>query len=561
MDELSSENWKIVQTKTFTKWVNNKLKKANFPEISNIFSDLSSGIALVNLLSALGKNISRYNEKPFSRIQRLENLSIILDFIKEQGIALVNIGPEDIVDGDQKLILGLVWTLISKMSISDILSTEFFTMREEILNWAQRVTEEYENVKIENLTTSWQDGLGFNAIIHKFRPKLVPDFFSLDSRNGIENCENAFKIAEEYLEIPKLFDPEDIIDVIKPDEKSILTYLSQFYQKFILEERQMIVKDRVRNILKGLECSLDAKNVYEEKATEFIKQKSQLLEKSSNLQALLNKANQELMEINELNTELITKSAEIHHVLSNIYHIHNMLNLKQYTPPKELSINKLDISYLDLSTIDFIITNKLLDEFKSTEAVELCNLKDLSKEIYSISDEDMQLEALKANESCFAQACFLSPLKQLASDELRQFFDMKKQALEKFSLQKKNTDAIIKDAQKMFKIKDTKRTGMISVSDFKKMLLALRVDTCIIEEPLLETEGGSISMEKMLDTLQRLCTSRIGKEQLKKAFEDIGNDCRVNAKELLFDFPIKCLKDFIEHDKISFDVIETYLNE
>lgn len=560
MDELSSENWKIVQTKTFTKWVNNKLKKAGVPEISCLFSDLSSGIALANLLRALGKDVSKYNQTPFSRIQKLENLSIILDFIKEQGISLVNIGPEDIVDGDQKLILGLVWTLISKMSISDILSSEFFTMREEILNWAQRVTEGYENVKIENLTTSWQNGLGFNAIIHKFRPKLIPEFFSLDARNGIENCEKAFKIAEESLEIPKLFDPEDIIDVIKPDEKSILTYLSQFYQKFILEERQMIVKDRLRGIIRGLDLSLDSKKIYEKKAEEFIRERSLLLEKSSNLHALLERVSEELAGINVLNTTLITKSAELHHILNNIHHVHRILNLKLYNPPEELSIDKLDTSYVDLSTIDFAKMNNLINEFKSTEAVELCRLKDLSREIYSISDEDVQLAVVKAKENLFAPVHFLSPLKQQAADELRQLFEMKKQGLEKFSLQKKNTEATLEDAKKMFKSKDTKRTGVISISDFKRMLRALRAETSMLEEPLFETED-SISMEKMLDILQKICYSRIGKEQVKKAFEEIGNDGKVNAKELLSDFPVKCLKDFVENDTISFEAIESYLNE
>ena len=95
--------------------------------------------------------------------------------------------------------------------------------------WSRRVCSGYPGVNINNVTTAFKDGLAFCAIIHRFRPELI-DFASLEAVNVKENCELAFSLADKYLGIPPLLDPEDMAECSTPDRKSILLYLSQIYQ-------------------------------------------------------------------------------------------------------------------------------------------------------------------------------------------------------------------------------------------------------------------------------------------------------------------------------------------
>lgn len=558
----NTEAWKTIQTKTFTKWVNNKLKKAEYPCIEDLFTDLSSGIALANLLHSLGKNITNYNPKPFSRIQKMENMKIILEFVKGQGISLVNIGPEDIVDGNQKLILGLIWTLISRMSISDILNSEFFTMREEILNWVQRVTEGYKNVKIEDLTNSWQNGIAFNAIIHRFRPELVPDFFSLDPTKSYENCSKAFKIAEESLDIPKLFDPEDIIDVLKPDEKSVLTYLSQFYQKFLAEERQMISREKLKSVLKGIDWSIEARNSYDKRAKAFIDQKTDVTKKIHDLSILMKTIIDELKVIEKENTELIEESVELHLLLNNIQDVHKIHNLKPYFPPHNLSTDRITMSYLTPSTIlNMNDLKRVVNEFENSEATELSKLKDISNEVYTITDKDAQIASIGSVESSFKSIHFTSKLKQNAYDKIRSLFESKKQKLSKYLDLKNSSVSIIEDANKMFKMKDGKNTGFISIVDFKKILRALRFEPSLVDDGIV-SEEGSISRERMVEILTRLSYFNMNRSQIRRAFEDTSNCDKVNISDILGDYEITGLKEIVGDDEfVSFDSIESLIDE
>jgi len=68
-------------------------------------------------------------------------------------------------------------------------------------------TAGYRNVNVRNFTTSWRDGLAFNALIHKHRPDLI-DYDNMQKSNALFNLKNSFDVAEQQLGLAKLLDPE-----------------------------------------------------------------------------------------------------------------------------------------------------------------------------------------------------------------------------------------------------------------------------------------------------------------------------------------------------------------
>ncbi|XP_077343967.1 dystonin isoform X17 [Lithobates pipiens] len=231
-----------VQKKTFTKWINQHLMKVR-KHVGDLYEDLRDGHNLISLLEVLSgdtlprerdflKTLRLPREKGRMRFHRLQNVQIALDYLKKRQVKLVNIRNDDITDGNPKLTLGLIWTIILHFQISDIHVTgesEDMSAKEKLLLWTQQAAEGYGGIRCENFTTCWRDGRLFNAIIHRYRPDLI-DMDTVAVQSNITNLENAFYVAEK-LGVTRLLDPEDV-DVSSPDEKSVITYVSSMYDVF-----------------------------------------------------------------------------------------------------------------------------------------------------------------------------------------------------------------------------------------------------------------------------------------------------------------------------------------
>lgn len=197
--------WEKQQRKTFTVWCNSHLRKAD-TQIENIEEDFRNGLKLMLLLEVISSETLPKPDRGKMRFHKIANVNKALDFIASKDVKLVSIGAEEIVDGNVKMTLGLIWTIILRFAIQDI-EVEASTAKEGLLLWCQRKTAPYKNVNVQNFHNSWKDGLAFCALIHRHRPDLI-DYNKISRDDPVRNLNLAFDIAEKHLNIPKMLDAE-----------------------------------------------------------------------------------------------------------------------------------------------------------------------------------------------------------------------------------------------------------------------------------------------------------------------------------------------------------------
>lgn len=238
--------------------------------VTEIETGFEDGLKLIALLEIISDDILpyKYDKKPRMRIQKVGNVGHCLNFIKSKGVQLAGVGAEEIVDGNLKMILGMIWTIILRFQIQDI-SMEELSAKEALLLWCQKKTAGYEGVNVKNFHMSFQDGLAFCALIHKHRPDLL-NWDALDKSNKALCLQTAFDVAEQHLDVPKLLDPADLLDVPKPDERSVMTYVSLYYHVFASSQKAEGAGKRVGKVLDFVEANDKIKNDYLNRAQRLV---------------------------------------------------------------------------------------------------------------------------------------------------------------------------------------------------------------------------------------------------------------------------------------------------
>lgn len=318
------------------------------------------------------ESLGRYAAKPKLRVQRFENANLALNFIKSRGIQMTNIGAEDVVDGNRKIILGLIWTLILRFTINDI-NEEGMTAKEGLLLWCQRKTACYDEVDVRDFSPSWNDGLAFCALLDIHRPDLI-DYDALDKSDHRGNMQMAFDIAHKEIGIPKLLDVEDVCDVAKPDERSLMTYIAYWFHAFSQMEKVENAGRRVEKFVNNMQGAWEMQSAYERRMKALLKAIREQIQswQTSEFEGTYADAKRQAAEFSTykrgLKRDWVAEKSELATLLGNIKTKLGTYRLRPYVPPKELSLEMMDHEWTNLTKSEMVrgqLINETIREYVS----------------------------------------------------------------------------------------------------------------------------------------------------------------------------------------------------
>ncbi|KAK3818727.1 MAG: actinin-like protein [Benniella sp.] len=552
--------------------MNIKLNSGNHPEIKDLL-EISNGIPLIRLLEVIGDHKFRYQQSML-RFVKVQNMNMCLEFIRSRQVTLTNIGAEDIVDGNLKLILGLIWTLILRFTIADI-NQEGRSAKEGLLLWCQRKTAGYQEVRVRDFTTSWTDGLAFCALIHRHRPDLL-DYHALDKswESRHYNTQLAFDIAAEHLNIPKLLDVEDVCDVSKPDERSVMTYVAQYFHAFSELGKADTARRRVAKFAEVMESIWTMQSDYERRVQALMlaienRKKAWI---TSTFRGDYADAKRQSTEFVNYKTSLkrtwVAEKRAVSALLGNIQTKLRTYDLKPYHPPPGLTLQDLDDFWKDLLDAEEqryrkineqirMIKDFLRKSFASQANAFQAELNAISNELTALDgDLHHQLDYVRVlNSRLGPLADTLELIQQLedqcieanieendetiySADDLSFDFGLLEQAIHKKSAFISNqivsssmtnlTPAQLEEFESTFRHFDGNQTNMLTAIEFKAALASLGIeyDDAEFEGVFVKCSQGEmdVSFEQFIHFMVGVTEDRASGDQVRESFHIIAGD-------------------------------------
>jgi len=107
-----------------------------------------------------------------------------------------------------------------------------------LILWCRSMSEGMAGVDIVDFGDSWQDGLGFCAIISRFVPTEVLNFGSLSPSARADNLNLAFSAADK-VGVPRLLSVEDMAD-----KRNIFTWITHLYHSLnpLLQNNMLVLR-------------------------------------------------------------------------------------------------------------------------------------------------------------------------------------------------------------------------------------------------------------------------------------------------------------------------------
>jgi len=224
------------EERAFRMWINSLGVKDLY--MNSLYEDVKDGIGLLKVIDKIEPGLVDWKQaemQPNNKFKKVSNnnYAVVLGKSKNLNLSLVSTGGPDIVDGNKKLILGLVWQLMRHHTLkflAEVQSKKFggkAVTDEMIISWANdTVKQSGKDSKMHGFKDpTLADSIFFIDLLAAVEPRVISWENVLEGKtpeDRLQNARYAISVARKLGATIFLL-PEDIVEV-KP--KMIMTFIA-----------------------------------------------------------------------------------------------------------------------------------------------------------------------------------------------------------------------------------------------------------------------------------------------------------------------------------------------
>ena len=351
--------WLRLQRKIFSRWVAQKLWMSKHIKVDDIVTSLQTDpTILIHLIEVL-------TEKPYEgkmpklgkmRVVLINAANDVLKYVFGAGVQMkIKTSAEDIVDGDEKNVLALVFSILQKfMKFEDGGDGPQLSAKDALLMWPQNKTAGYDGVNVTNLTTSLHSGLALCALINKFRPQLI-DYATLPKDDKLGNIKRAMDAAEKYFGLEQYITPEEFL---KLDECGMLVYVSEYFYGIAEQRKIDQAARRIQKVVKFTKTADAMRAEFADESTKFLERlkKVEAVLEDRTIDNTMAGAKRKLEEFYKYKTEdknvILGYQLNLESLFNNLSMLLVQNNRPPFVPPAGLSLKDIEASMLHLEQVE-----------------------------------------------------------------------------------------------------------------------------------------------------------------------------------------------------------------
>ena len=158
----------------------------------------------------------------------------------------------------------------------------------------------------------------------------------------------AFDIASKEIGIPDLLDVEDVCDVAKPDERSLMTYIAYWFHAFSQMERVENAGRRVEKFVTNMQGAWGMQNSFEQRMRDLLREIGAQRQKweqgtfTGEYTDAKEQSSQFASYKNRQKRKWVAEKSDLAALLGNIKTKMGTYRLRPYEPPDDLKLDVLD---------------------------------------------------------------------------------------------------------------------------------------------------------------------------------------------------------------------------